>query len=122
MSGTYEDLEVWCLAMNLVESVYRCTQSFPKQEQYGLTNQIRRAAVSVPSNIAEGKGRSSDRELVQFLNHARGSLYEVQTQLRIASRLRYLQPDSASELDTEAAEVGRLLNGLIRAFRTTPAA
>ena len=122
MSGTDEDLAVWCLATNLVESVYRCTQSFPKQEQYGLTNQIRRAVVSVPSNIAEGKGRSSDRELVQFLNHARGSLYELQTQLRIASRLRYLQPDSARELDSQAAEVGRLLNGLIRAFRRIPAA
>ena len=70
MSGTYEDLEVWRLAMDLVTVVYERTHDFPKSEMYGLANQMRRAAVSVPSNIAEGKGRSSDRELVQFLNHA----------------------------------------------------
>jgi len=103
--------------MELVEAVYRHTQGFPKQEQYGLTNQLRRAAVSVPSNIAEGKGRSSDRELVQFLNHARGSLYELQTQVRIARRLQYLDTDAARALDSQAARVGCLLNGLIRSFR-----
>jgi len=121
MGGTYEDLEAWRLAMDLVDSIYRCTGNFPKQEQYGLTNQLRRAAVSVPSNIAEGKGRSSDRELVQFLTHARGSLYELQTQIRIAYRLHYLHADSARELWNQAAEVGRLLNGLIRTFRPIPA-
>jgi len=117
MSGTYEDLEAWQLAMDLVESVYRHTEEFPRQESYGLTSQLRRAAVSVPSNIAEGKGRSSDRELLQSLNHARGSLYEVQTQLKIARRLQYVSAESADQLDSRAAEVGRLLNGLIRAFR-----
>jgi four helix bundle protein len=121
MGGTYEDLEAWRLAMDLVDSIYRHTGNLPKQEQYGLTNQIRRAAVSVPSNIAEGKGRSSDRELVQFLTHARGSLYELQTQIRIAYRLHYLHADSARELWNQAAEVGRLLNGLIRTFRPIPA-
>ena len=123
MSGTYEDLEVWRQAMDLVESVYMHTnmhtRDFPKQEQYSLTNQLRRAAVSVPSNIAEGKGRSSDRELIQFLNHARGSLYEVQTQIKIANRLHYLDVDVAQILDTQAAKVGRLLNGLIRRFQTS---
>jgi four helix bundle protein len=119
MSGTYEDLETWQLAMELVEAVYRHTEEFPIREKYGLTNQLRRAAVSIPSNIAEGKGRSSDRELVQFLNHARGSLYEVQTQLKIARRLHYLPVGTADKLDSQTAEVGRLLNGLIRRFRTT---
>jgi four helix bundle protein len=118
MSGTYEDLEVWRQAMDLVESVYMHTRDFPKQGQYSLTNQLRRAAVSVPSNIAEGKGRSSDRELIQFLNHARGSLYEVQTQIKIATRLHYLNADISQILDTQAAKVGRLLDGLIRRFQT----
>jgi four helix bundle protein len=111
MSGTYEDLEVWRQAMDLVESVYMHSRDFPRQEQYCLTNQLRRAAVSVPSNVAEGKGRSSDRELIQFLNHARGSLYEVQTQIKIASRLHYLDANIAETLDTQAAKVGQLLNG-----------
>ncbi len=105
--------------MDLVESVYMHTRDFPRQEQYCLTNQLRRAAVSVPSNIAEGKGRSSDREL-QFLNHARGSLYEVPTQIKIANRLHYLDANIAHTLDTQAAKVGRLLNGLIRRFRAVP--
>lgn len=115
MSGTFEDLEAWRLVMHLVEAVYVSTQNFPRQEQYGLTNQLRRAAVSVPSNIAEGKGRSSDRELLQFLNHARGSIYELQTQ--IACRLHYLTPEAARNLDSQTARVGCVLNGLIRAFR-----
>ena len=118
MGGTYEDLEAWRLAMDLVESVYRHTHKFPKHEVYGLTNQLRRAAVSVPSNIAEGKGRFSDRELSQFLHHARGSLYELQTQVKIACRLQYLDPEAACELESRAAQVDRLLNGLIRSFRT----
>ena len=84
--GCYEDLRVWRLAMDLVLETYRCTASFPKQEAYGLTSQMRRAAVSIPSNIAEGKGRYSRKELLQFLFHARGSLLELRTQITIASR------------------------------------
>jgi four helix bundle protein len=117
MSGTYEDLEVWIHAMNLVESVYRYTSVFPKQEQYGLTNQMRRAAVSIPSNIAEGKGRSSDRELTQYLHHARGSLYELRTQLKIAYRLHYLDDEASKTLDIHSAKVGQMLNGLLRSFK-----
>jgi four helix bundle protein len=81
---------------------------------------LRRAAVSIPSNIAEGKGRASDKELLQFLNHARGSLYEVQTQIAIANRLHYLNADAAHALRSQATHVGQLLNGLIRRFRTVP--
>lgn len=76
---------------------------------------MRRAAVSIPSNIAEGKGRSSDRELVQFLNHARGSLYELQTQIKLAAGLSYIAP--ADKITSQAEEVGKVLNGLIRRFR-----
>ena len=119
MSGTYEDLEAWQMAMDLVFGVYEATQMFPRHEVYGLTSQIRRAAVSVPSNIAEGKGRNSDKELVQFLNRARGSLYELQTQLKIAQHLGYVDPYRAQRLRSQADRTGQLLNGLIRSFRAT---
>jgi four helix bundle protein len=93
MSGTFEDLQACRLAMDLAAEVDRCTRLFPKAELYGLTDQMKRSAVSIPSNIAEGKGRSSDRELLQFLNHARGALYELQTQIKLAARLSYLESD-----------------------------
>jgi four helix bundle protein len=104
MSGTFEDLQAWRLAMELATEVYRCTGAFPKAETYGLTDQMRRSAVSIPSNIAGGKGRSSDRELLQFLNHARGSLYELQTQIKLAARLTYLDGVLANDLELHAAE------------------
>jgi four helix bundle protein len=117
MSGTYSDLEVWQAAMELVEHIYRVTKSFPKEEIYGLTAQLRRAAVSVPSNIAEGKGRSSEKELVQFLHHSRGSLFEIETQVALALRLNYIDSATNEKLLRETRRVGQLLNGLIRAFR-----
>jgi|SRR5579864_551119 four helix bundle protein len=103
--------------MDLVEEVYRCTKCFPREEIFGLISQMRRAAVSVPSNIAEGKGRFSQRELTHFLFHARGSLLELQTQISIATRLEYLSGSDATRLDDHAAEVGRLLNGLVDRFK-----
>jgi four helix bundle protein len=117
MSGTYSDLEVWQAAMELAEHIYRVTKSFPKEEIYGLTAQLRRAAVSVPSNIAEGKGRSSEKELVQFLHHSRGSLFEIETQVALALRLNYIDSATNEKLLRETRRVGQLLNGLIRAFR-----
>ena len=87
MSGTFEDLHAWRLSMDLVVEVYQQTLTWQKDARFGLTSQIRRAATSIPSNIAEGKGRASDRELIRFLNYARGSLYEVQTQIKVARRL-----------------------------------
>jgi four helix bundle protein len=117
MSGTFEDLKAWRLAMDLVVAVYAQTQVWPKDERYGLTTQLRRAAVSIPSNIAEGKGRASDRDFAKFLNYARGSVYEVQTQLKIARRLDYLSANTANAMDHQAAEVGRVLNGLIRVIQ-----
>ena len=89
------------------------TRQFPRDELYGLTSQLRRAAVSIPSNIAEGKGRVSDKELNVFLCHARGSLHEVETQLLIAKHLGYIGDQQALQLSALSKEVGRLLNGLI---------
>jgi four helix bundle protein len=117
MSGIYSDLEVWRAAMELVLRIYRISGQFPKEEMYGLRSQIRRAAVSVPSNIAEGKGRSSDRELIQFLCHARGSLFEIETQLRIGERLGYITKEDCDLFRGEGARIGQMLNGLIRAVR-----
>jgi len=122
MGGTYSDLEVWQAAMDLVTRVYEITRFFPKEEIYGLTSQLRRAAVSVPSNIAEGKGRSSDKELVQFLNHSRGSLFEIETQVAIARRLSYIAEEPCETILRQTARVGQLLNGLIRALRRPSAA
>jgi four helix bundle protein len=90
MGGTYRDLTAWQKARTLVVAVYDCTSEFPDNERFGLVSQLRRGAVSVASNIAEGKGRQSDRDLLHFLFCARGSIYEVQTQLEIAGRLSYL--------------------------------
>lgn len=84
MSGSYRDIEVWQRAIKLVVDIYSCTRGFPKEEMYGLVGQLKRAAVSVPSNIPEGKGRRTDKEFLQFLHHARGPVFEVETQLIIA--------------------------------------
>jgi four helix bundle protein len=105
--------------MDLTLEVYRSTKTFPREETYGLVAQMRRAAVSVPSNIAEGKGRHSHRELTQFLLTARGSLLELETQALISERLGYLTKADAGELAKRSAEVGRLLNGLIHRFKDT---
>lgn len=113
MSGTYRDLIVWQKAMELVYVVYEATQSFPKHELYGLVSQMRRAAVSIPSNVAEGKGRSSDRDFLLFLQHSRGSLHELETQILIAEHLGYVDAIKAAKLQDLAREVGRLLMGLM---------
>jgi len=103
--------------MDLVVSVYHETQGFPKEELYGLTSQVRRAAVSIPSNIAEGKGRSTDRDRALFFCHARGSLLELETQILIAQRLEYLTPPHSEALVTASKELGRMLNSLIQSIR-----
>jgi four helix bundle protein len=118
MAETYRDLKVWRRAMDLVVDVYRCTTSFPKPEVYGLASQMRRSAVSVPSNIAEGKGRFSRKELVQFLFRARGSLLELETQITIGQQLGYLELEDGKRLTNLASEVGRMLNGMVNAFQT----
>jgi four helix bundle protein len=116
MSENYRDLVVWQKARALALEIYRCTKMFPKDELYGLSLQMRRAAVSVPSNIAEGKGRHSHKELVQFLYRARGSLLELETQLSIARDLGYFNQKIVCPLEELTGEVGRLLNGLVTHF------
>lgn len=116
MAGSFRDLVLWQKAMAFVTDVYRATETFPQREIYGLTNQIRRAAVSIPSNIAEGKGRYSKKGFLQFLLVSRGSLCEVQTQLEIATNLDFLERDRFTLLDDEAREVGRILNGLMKSI------
>src|SRR5215467_1201815 len=105
MAQSFQDLRVWQQGMDLVEEVYRATESFPKHETYGLTNQVRRAAVSVPSNIAEGKGLQTDREYCSYLYRARGSLMEAQTQIIIARRLKYLSEINMNHLLTRCEQV-----------------
>jgi four helix bundle protein len=118
MGESYKDLIAWRKAMDLVTEIYRVTRSFPREELYGLTNQLRRAAVSVPSNIAEGQARFSQKEFHHFLGHARGSLVEIETQLVIAQNLGYLSPQQTRPLLDKAAELGRILNGLIASIKS----
>ena len=116
MPSSFSDLRVWQEAMKFTVSVYRMTEKFPKHELYGLTQQLRRAAVSVPSNIAEGKGHHSDREFRNFLMHARGSLLEAQTQLMIAQELEYLTLQEGNGLLASSDAIGRCLNSLINSI------
>jgi four helix bundle protein len=108
----YRDLIVWQKAMDLVEAVYRVSAVFPREEIYGLTSQIRRAAISIPSNIAEGNGRNATRDYLNFLGMAYGSVKEVETQVLIAERLRYIESIRSCELTTMTEEVARLISGL----------
>jgi four helix bundle protein len=110
---SYKDLIVWQKAMDLVELVYQATKAFPREELYGLTNQLRRAAVSVPSNIAEGQARNSTAEFRHFLSIARGSLAEVDTQLHIAHRLRYIETAKLQEIQAVQIEVNKMTNALM---------
>jgi four helix bundle protein len=113
----YRELIAWQKGMALVEEIYRITKVFPKEEVFGLSIQLRRAAVSIPSNIAEGQGRRSTREFLSFLSIAYGSLMEVETQVCIATRLSYITEAECEAVMTITAEVGRLLNGLSRSLR-----
>ena len=114
MSYGYQALIAWQKAMDLVELVYHCTEDFPSEERFGLTSQVRRAAVSIPSNIAEGNSRSSDRDFARFLEIALGSLAEVETQLILAKRLRFLAADKLETALSLSQEVGRITGGLLR--------
>ncbi|MDR0290387.1 MAG: four helix bundle protein [Treponema sp.] len=120
MIKTFKDLTVWQEAMNLVEMIYRQTKIFPKEEMYGMTSQIRRAAVSIPANIAEGNGRKSRKEYLQFLSIANGSASELETHLLIAERLNYLTKDTAAPLQTQLHSVGRLLSALRKSLFPSP--
>ena len=107
---SYRDLAVWKQSMDFVEDVYRALALFPADEKYGLSDQIRRAVVSIPSNIAEGFGRDSDKEFAHFLSIARGSLFEVSTQLEIARRLGFLKPGNG--LYRQSTAIGKMISAL----------
>ena len=114
---SYRNLEVWQFAVNWIFLVYRASAGWPRDERFGLTSQVRRAAVSVASNIAEGAARRTTGEFLQFVGIARGSLAEAETQLIIAARLGYLEPDVESRLMTAADRISRMLVSLAAALR-----
>jgi len=114
--GNFRELATWQKAMHLAEEIYSATASFPPAEIYNLTSQLRRSAVSIPSNIAEGQGRSHDGDFSKFLLNARGSAYELETQIELASRLRYLDAAKSSNLIEHTEEVSRMLNGMLRSL------
>jgi four helix bundle protein len=114
---THKDLEAWKKAMALAKDTYLRTESFPRSEQFGLLSQTRRAAVSIPANIAEGAGRGSTREFAQFVTISRGSLVELETLLMLARDVGILRENHFAALDREIQEVGVLLNGLLTSLR-----
>jgi len=117
MAQHFKDLVVWQKAMEMVAEVYKLTENFPKREVYSLTDQIRRAAVSVPSNIAEGQAHYNNCEFLHFLRHSSGSLAELETQFLIAEKLGCTDPQSIALISDRVHEVGRILNGLIASVR-----
>lgn len=117
MNKDYTDLEVWQESRKLANNIYDLTKLFPKEEQFGLTNQIRRAAVSIPSNIAEGCGRQTAKDTINFLHIARGSLYEVETQCFIAMDQKYITKEAFESLFNSILSCKRLLNGFINYYR-----
>ena len=109
---THRDLDVWKLSLDWVEAVYRSSNGWPSDERFGLISQVRRAAVSVAANIAEGAGRKGTGEFIQFIGIARGSLAEVETHLLIAARLGYLAPDQLQPLLADMERIARMLSAL----------
>lgn len=115
----YRNLQVWTKAHQLTTAVYRVTGTFPKEEIYGLTSQMRRAAVSIPSNIAEGSGRGSNPDFIRFLRIASGSVNELEYQCLLAQELGFMQTDSQQQLTTQISEVRRMLSGLINKLNSS---
>ena len=114
---THKDLEAWKNSVNLVQDIYQFTGKFPQEELYGLTNQMRRAAISVPSNIAEGAARNSGKEFVRFLSVSQGSLSELETQTIISERLGFLRREESSELLNRMNLVRAQISGLMKYMR-----
>jgi len=117
MDKPHKKLKVWQLAMDIVMDVYRLTESFPSEEKFGLTSQMRRCAVSVPSNISEGAARNTQKEFINFLHIAQGSLSELDTQLEIALRLKLTNQESWTTMSTKLLEEDKMLSGLIRSIK-----
>ncbi len=114
----HRKLEVWRQSLVLVKTIYQITESFPKAEQFGLTSQIRRAAVSIPSNLAEGAGRSGKKEFGYFLNVAQGSSSELDTQVELAKMLGYVNEDVYSDMMNQLTTISKMLYGLARKVRS----
>ena len=120
MVKPHKKLNVWQLAMDIVEYVYNLTETFPAHERFGLTSQLRRCAVSVPSNIAEGAARNTTKEFINFLHIAQGSLSELDTQLEISFRLKLINQEYLLSLDSKLLQVDQMLSGLISSLKKTP--
>ena len=112
MNHNFKELKIWQKSIALTKDIYTITKNFPKEEMFGLTNQIRRCAVSVPSNIAEGCGRDTPKQLINFLNIAMGSLCELETQLLISKELHYIKQQNSKEILNNIDEIGKMINGL----------
>ncbi len=117
MDKPHKKLKVWQLAMDIVEEVYKISGEFPSEERFGLVSQMRRSAVSIPSNIAEGAGRNTKKEFINFLHIAQGSLSELDTQMEIALRLKFIDNKTWKGLDSKLLEEDRMLSGLINSLK-----
>jgi four helix bundle protein len=117
---SYQELKVWQKAREVVVEIYRITKEFPRDEIYGLVSQMRRAAVSVPSNIAEGWGRTSTKDYIRFLKIARGSILELETQIIISCDLEYINEEIKDKLINGVGETGKMINGLIKSLNPNP--
>ncbi|MBD3903682.1 four helix bundle protein [Chryseobacterium sp. Ch-15] len=115
--ANFKELLVWQKSINFVTEIYELTNGFPKSEMYGLTSQIRRASISIPSNIAEGNSRRSVADYLQFLKISRGSSAEVETQLIIAQNLKFLNEEHYLKLNQDIIEISKMLNGLINSLK-----
>lgn len=115
--NNYRELIVWQKSMKLVTDIYHITSKFPVSEQFGLTSQIRRSAISIPSNIAEGFGRNTKNEFIRFLKISLGSLFELQTQLEISNNLNFLSPHLFEELEKNTIEIEKMLKALIKSLK-----
>lgn len=116
---TFKDLKVWEYSMNLAKKVYNATDKFPNEERFGITDQIRRSAVSIPSNIAEGFGRGFSHDRIRFLFIARGSCCELETQIMLAYKLSYLKESEQKQLLDETLEITKMINGLIQSTKNS---
>jgi four helix bundle protein len=114
----HKRLKVWQLAVEIVTDMYKLTESFPSEEKFGITSQMRRCAISVPSNIAEGAARNTHKEFINFLHIAQGSLAELDTQLEIALRLRFIDQETWESMDSKLLEEDKMLSGLILSIKS----
>lgn len=119
-SSDYRQLKVWQKAMDLTVEIYSLVNKFPREENYALSDQMRRSVVSIPSNIAEGQGRNSAKEFVNFLSIARGSLWELETQIEISERLHYIDSGQKNKVYEQTEEIGKILNALATSLEQTP--